>query len=147
MQSQIPELQVNLKPGDPVSAIPRKSLQYVFDVLKNLKVAGGRLRVNQERWTIEVGQAVGLGVWSGYYWFGGNVYGPVEGINGNYFGINLRTGELAGTGGFADQISDTEEVEWRYVADKVTINEGTDEEEEIYVLSNRTCGDIVFRIT
>jgi hypothetical protein len=76
------------------------------------------------------------GVWSGHYWFGGEVvevgYGGIK----SYFGCNLRTGQVQ----FSDEPFDEDNIEWRYVADK---NEETGE----YTLSNRTCGDIVFRIT
>jgi len=92
------------------------------------------------------GASGGGGVWSGYYWFGGQVNGdepgseggPITNITGKYFGINLRTGQTA----FADDPMGSfgiEEWEWRYVADK--------NEDGSYALSNRTCGDIVFRIT
>jgi hypothetical protein len=99
------------------------------------------------------GRLGGGGVWSGYYLFGGKINGddpgsdidPITEIEGQYFGINLRTGETA----FADEpmnIYGVEEWEWRYVADVTIENEDTENEKRTYTLSNRTCGDIVFRI-
>jgi hypothetical protein len=78
----------------------------------------------------------GGGVWSGYWWFGGEENENTKPITGKYFGCDLRTGDVQ----FADEPDDTDNIEWRYVADK-------DEDTGEYTLSNRTCGDIVFRIT
>jgi hypothetical protein len=79
----------------------------------------------------------GAGVWSGYYWFGGQENGPLlDELSGKYFGVHLRTGDYS----FSDAPFNQEDVEWRYVADK-------DEETGAYTLSNRTCGDIIIRIT
>lgn len=58
MQKSIPELHVYLKAGQPIAAIPRKSLQYLFDVLRSLKVKNGKLIKDRHRWTIECGTDV-----------------------------------------------------------------------------------------
>ena len=131
-----PELNLTIAPGAPASAVPRKWYLYINNVLKFLTVRNGKLIVKDDKWTLECGG--GGGVWSGYWWFGGNQEGPVDvlEINGKYFGCNLRTGDTT----FADEPTDTDNIEWRYVADK-------DEDTGEYTLSNRTCGDIVFRIT
>lgn len=81
-------------------------------------------------------QRSGGGFWSGFYWWGGGEgYQNTSQITGKYFGINLITGAVE----FSDTITNQEQKEWRYVADK---NEDTGE----YTLSSRTSGDIVFRI-
>jgi hypothetical protein len=136
------ELDLRVVPGAPVSAIPRKWFIFVNNVLKYFRVKNGRLDVRNDKWTLICGDSGG---WSGYWWYGGELNGPsdITQISGQYFGCNLRTGQTQ----FADQTSNTNEIEWRYIADKTTINEGTEEEEDVYTLSNRTTGDIVFRVT
>lgn len=79
--------------------------------------------------------SIGGGVWSGYYWFGGQLFGPITSITGKYFGVNLTSGSQ----NFSDDPFNEDFIEWRYVADKN--GDGS------YALSNRTSGDIVFRIT
>jgi hypothetical protein len=136
------QLNLQLKPGSPASAVPRKWFMFINNVLRFLTVQNGTLIANNDKWTL----VCGGNVWSGYYWFGGQVNGdepganvePITAIAGKYFGCNLRTGQTA----FADDPMSNlgiEEWEWRYVADK-------DEDTGEYTLSNRTCGDIVFRI-
>jgi hypothetical protein len=129
-----PQLNLTIAPGAPASAVPRKWYLYINNVLKFLTVRNGKLIVKDDKWTLECGG--GAGVWSGYYWYGGEENGPENNITGKYFGCDLRTGAVQ----FADSISNIDNIEWRYVADK-------DEDTGEYTLSNRTCGDIVFRIT
>jgi hypothetical protein len=126
------ELNLRLKPKAPASAVPRSWYMFVNNVLRYLKIENGRLLVNNDKWTL----VCGGNVWSGYWWYGGEENGPANNITGKYFGCDLRTGAVQ----FADETDDTDNIEWRYVANK---NEDTGE----YTLSNRTCGDIVFRIT
>jgi hypothetical protein len=126
------QLNLQLKPGSPASAVPRKWFMFINNVLRFLTVQNGTLIVNNDKWTL----VCGGNVWSGYYWFGGEVAEADLSDLKSYFGCDLRTGDVQ----FADSISDTDNIEWRYVADK-------DEDTGEYTLSNRTCGDIVFRIT
>jgi hypothetical protein len=136
------QLNLQLKPGSPASAVPRKWFMFINNVLRFLTVRNGTLTTVNDKWTL----ICGGNVWSGYYWFGGKVNGgepedatAITEITGKYFGCNLRTGQTA----FADDPMDSqgiEEWEWRHVADK-------DEDTGEYTLSNRTCGDIIFRIT
>ena len=128
-----PQLNLTIAPGAPASAVPRKWYLYVNNVLKFLTVRNGKLIVKDDKWTLECG---GAGVWSGFYWYGGEEFEAELDDLKTYFGCNLRTGAVQ----FADSITDTDNIEWRYVADK-------DEDTGEYTLSNRTCGDIVFRIT
>jgi len=129
------QLNLQLKPGSPASAVPRKWFMFINNVLRYLTIQNGTLIANNDKWTLVCG-AVGSGVWSRYWWYGGEENGPANNITGKYFGCDLRTGAVQ----FADSISNTDNIEWRYVADK-------DEDTGEYTLSNRTCGDIVFRIT
>lgn len=123
-----------------IGDIRRTSANYQRIGTEPFKPSGITISKDAEKAGNETPPSSSVGVWSRYYWFGGREFGPIGEIEGKYFGINLRTGQLAGTNGFADDVSNTDEVEWRYVANK---NEETDE----YTLSSRTCGDIVFRIT
>jgi hypothetical protein len=158
------ELDLRLNPGGPASAVPRQWFLFVNNVLRYLKVRNGRLDVQGNKWTI-IFDKPKPPVWSGNYWFAGRLNGDEppdksqaiksseieaqgfykqEDINGCYFGCNLRTGQVK----FSDDPMDQDGVdnwEWRYVADKVKINEGTPEEDEVYILSPRTSGDIIFR--
>jgi hypothetical protein len=109
-----------------------------------LRIENGRLDIRNDKWTITCGDSGG---WSGYWWFGGQENGPydLKEIEGKYFGCNLKTGNVD----FSDDPFNppyTDEWEWRYVADKEIKNAGTEDEEIVYTLSNRTSGDIVFRI-
>jgi hypothetical protein len=128
------QLNLQLKPGSPASAVPRKWFMFINNVLRFLTVQNGTLIANNDKWTLVCG---GAGVWSGYWWFGGVQEGPIDesDIEGKYFGCDLRNGVTQ----FADEPTDTDNIEWRYVADK-------DEDTGEYTPSNRTCGDIVFRI-
>jgi hypothetical protein len=106
----------------------------------------------------QLGDGGGGGVWSGYYWFGGEVGGafglsnaglegpPITKIDGRYFGINLRLGTTEWSDNPSADEYDVDQWEWRRVADKVIVNEGEPDEVVQYTLSNRTCGDIVFRV-
>jgi hypothetical protein len=135
------QLNLQLKPGSPSSAVPRKWFMFINNVLRFLTVQNGRLIANNDKWTLVCGS--GGGVWSGFYWYGGEEFEAELDDLKTYFGCDLRTGEVQ----FADEPTDSDNIEWRHVANKTTINEGTPEEEDVYTLSNRTCGDIVFRIT
>jgi hypothetical protein len=124
-----------------VSRIGNNSLAEYALLLGRLAVAELRIDVLEDDFPEDQKGGAGggkSGVWSGYWWFGGQQQGPYDltEIEGKYFGCNLRTGDVD----FADEPTDTDNIEWRYVADK-------DEETGEYTLSNRTCGDIVFRIT
>jgi hypothetical protein len=125
------QLNLQLKPGSPASAVPRKWFMFINNVLRFLTVQNGSLIANNDKWTL----VCGGNVWSGYYWFGGEVAEADLSNLKSYFGCDLRTGDVQ----FADEPTDTDNIEWRYVADK-------DEDTGEYTLSNRTCGDIVFRI-
>jgi hypothetical protein len=126
------QLNLQLKPGSPTSAVPRKWFMFINNVLRFLTVQNGTLTTVNDKWTL----VCGGNVWSGYYWFGGEVAEADLSNLKSYFGCDLRTGDVQ----FADEPDDTDNIEWRYVADK-------DEDTGEYTLSNRTCGDIVFRIT
>ena len=126
------QLNMQLKPGSPASAVPRKWFMFINNVLRFLTVQNGTLIANNDKWTL----VCSGNVWSGYWWYGGEENENTQPISGKYFGCDLRTGDVQ----FADEPSDTDNIEWRYVANK-------DEDTGEYTLSNRTCGDIVFRIT
>jgi len=88
----------------------------------------------------------GGGVWSGYYKWGGEFFGGpelLESIDGRYFGVDLKDPSVTHWADEPDEM--VPDVEWSYVADKIILNEGTPDEEIVYSLSSRTCGDIVIR--
>jgi hypothetical protein len=115
-----------------------RAVRASIDFFKYLTVRGGRLIRNGNRYTLEVSGGA-AGRWSGYWKFGGAFYGGpemLEDIQGRYFGVEIASGDES----WSDDPTDFDNIEWFYVANK---NEETGE----YSLSNRTCGDIIVRVT
>jgi hypothetical protein len=98
------------------------------------------------------GTGGGSGTWSGYYWWGGKLFGGpslLSNLQGQYFGVEIRTGDenwLDVDDEDFDEMIFSPSIEWRYVANKTIENPGTEDEKVVYTLSSRSVGDLVFRI-
>jgi hypothetical protein len=68
---------MQLKPGAPVSAIPRRVIQYMHDAIKYLTVTNGRLFISGNRITIECGGGGSVPT------FNGKAYDPAGNITEN----------------------------------------------------------------
>lgn len=154
MPQTFTELSLNIKPGAPASAVPRKWFIFVNNVLKYLKIENGRIITYGDRWTIQFFGSSAKAVWSGRIWLGGRlvfeIENPSDFINGltdateekgKYIRVQLMTGAVQVT----NEIIENDLREWEYyeVADEVIDDQGN----KSYVLNNYTVGDIRCRIT
>lgn len=148
MQLSVPELRVDLKRGQPVSAIPRRSLQYIFDVLRYLTVKNGTITVRKNKWTIDFTRAASVH-WSGRVFFGGQlVYNgnPSSWVN-THVKVNLETGSVTGEDWDEQDAGELNQFEYYSVATKSQTEDEDGNPVDVYTLNNNTVGDIRCRIT
>jgi hypothetical protein len=149
------ELDLQIVPGAPASAIPRKWFIFVNNVLKYLRVKNGRLDVRNDKWTIICDVNIG---WSGRVFFGGQkVFVPnvsfnattgeanFAGWSGTHVKVNLRTGAVSGVDWDEEDESDLNENEYYSAFSKVETQ--PDSGIYVYVKNSNTVGDIHCRDT
>jgi hypothetical protein len=154
------ELDLQIRPGAPASAVPRQWFLFVNNVLRYLKIRNGRLDIQGNKWTIICESPPTP--WSGRVFFGGElVEVPDVEINTEtgkpnfrnwkktHVKINLRSGQVTGENWDESNADDLDENEYYHVFNEIEIPDPNSPGDTIfvYIPSGRTVGDIHCRVT